>query len=121
MPLCEAGALVAEDCREDQDRHIVQVAASTAVMPEELTALVEQVELEVGRLSGGVPGRRAQAGPEAGGHRGHRGPRSRVRRGGEVAYVAVEKSPEDVAAGLGVTPDAAQELMARFGRWTMYR
>ncbi|MFI5808923.1 hypothetical protein [Streptomyces sp. NPDC051561] len=111
-PLREAGYAVAGQCSDDWEEHVEQVEKATVGVPKELTGLLEQV-------------RRRCADPAA------ESPVAvlKVARqlevlAGDIGYEAAHEAQvrplEEVAAGLGIDPEAARRLLARFGRWNLY-
>ncbi|MDK9496138.1 hypothetical protein QEZ40_000480 [Streptomyces katrae] len=111
-PFHESARAAAEQCEEDWDRHINAVRDTTVALPTELEVLLRSVGDAIERLSWDSPAAAIKAA------------RSLELIAQRTAYGAAhdarDQEPAEVAAALGLTPDHAQALLARFGGWDFY-
>ncbi|MFF4647687.1 hypothetical protein [Streptomyces sp. NPDC001389] len=109
QPFYESGGTTAEQCEEDWDRHVRTVRNTTIPLPDKLEALLRDVGHEIEILSWDSPTAAIKAA------------RSLELIAQRTAYGAAhdarDQDPAEVAAALGLTPDHAQALLARFGGW----
>ncbi|GAA0289964.1 hypothetical protein GCM10010302_30500 [Streptomyces polychromogenes] len=110
----DAGGEQADECCDDWDGHTATVEAATIPLPEAITALLDQLEAEVGKLAASSPLAAVRA----------------VRRiesaAGAAGYWAAratqdDATPEQAAVALGLSEAAARRELARLGRWNLYR
>ncbi|MFF2198650.1 hypothetical protein [Streptomyces sp. NPDC058157] len=110
----DAAADQAEACCDDWDGHTAAVEAATIPLPETVTALLEQLEAEIGKLGTSSPLAAVRA----------------VRRleaaGRQAGYWAArcaqhDATPRQAATALGLTEGAARRELARLGRWNRYQ
>ncbi|MFD9791943.1 hypothetical protein ACFWXK_13435 [Streptomyces sp. NPDC059070] len=109
--LWEAALEDAGRCLRDWDGHILAVGATTVPLPETVTALLEQLETEIEKLTHDCP----VAGVKAA--------RQMEIVAARVGYWAAcdtewDMTDQQTAAALGLSPDAARKLLARFGGWS---
>ncbi|MFG2434629.1 hypothetical protein [Streptomyces sp. NPDC048508] len=111
--LQEAGAGVADTCMRDWDEHTVEVERSAIPLPEAVTALLGQLEVEVERLAKSSPlaAIRAARRMEVLAVQSAYWPACDARRDADFAQAA---------AALGLDERGARALLARFGRWSPY-
>ncbi|MEV4339092.1 hypothetical protein [Streptomyces sp. NPDC049590] len=112
--LAEAGADVADACAQEWDVHTVEVERSAVTVPEPLAGLLSRVESEIEKL--------ARTSPLA----ALRAARRLEVIAVQTAYwpardISRDATAEQTAAALGLNEDAAQDLLARFGRLSRYR
>ncbi|MFJ5548723.1 hypothetical protein [Streptomyces sp. NPDC093225] len=111
--LAEAGDGQAAACERDWDGHTADVAAKAVPLPEAVTVLLEQLEVEIDKLTATSPvaALRAVRGLEV--------------LAGRLGYWAARGSRSDhdaeqAAAALGLSEREARRLMARLGGWTSH-
>ncbi|MFD7677076.1 hypothetical protein [Streptomyces sp. NPDC060187] len=109
-----AGAAAADTCMRDWDQHTVEVERSAVPLPEAVTVLLTQLEIEVETL--------AKSSPLA----AIRAARRLEVLAAQTAYWPARDARTDAdlgqaAAALGLDESAARALLARFGRWSPYR
>ncbi|MFI9065654.1 hypothetical protein ACIGQE_27965 [Streptomyces sp. NPDC053429] len=110
--LVEAGDGQAEVCERDWDGHIADVEATTVVLPESVTVLLERLEEEIDRLT--------QTSPVA----GVRAARRLEVVAERVGYWAARGTRTDLttvqaAAALGLDESGARRLLSRLGCWSL--
>ncbi|MFD9339563.1 hypothetical protein ACFWBF_35060 [Streptomyces sp. NPDC060028] len=101
--------LDAENCRDDWDRHIETVEASTIAFPGEVDDLLTQMTEALDRLLGESPAAALKAARRL----------EILARGiGYDAAQAAHRSmePEEVGTALGITGDHAEDLLDRYRR-----
>ncbi|MFJ4894965.1 hypothetical protein ACIP5U_33975 [Streptomyces sp. NPDC088788] len=108
-----AGAGAADTCMRDWDAHTVEVERSAVPLPEAVTVLLEQLEVEVEKL--------AKSSPLA----AIRAARRLEVLAAQTAYWPARDARRDADAGqaaaaLGLDESGARALLARFGRWSPY-
>lgn len=101
----EAGMQQAEDCREDWDAHIVTVTESTIPLPAELATLLQTLNSRLEDL--------ADASPVAALKAAHALEVIARRRAYWPARDVQRLELAEVAAGLGLSEEAADELLER--------
>ncbi|MGQ4351123.1 hypothetical protein [Streptomyces sp. SAS_275] len=106
-----AGAGAADSCMRDWDAHTVDVERSAVPLPEAVTVLLEQLEVEVEKL--------AKSSPLA----AIRAARRLEVLAAQTAYWPArdarrDADPGQAAAALGLDESATRALLARFGRWS---
>ncbi|MFB7126489.1 hypothetical protein [Kitasatospora sp. NPDC056273] len=111
--LSEAALDLAESCEEEWDRHAAEVEESAVALPEELGELLRLLAEGIEKLGNDSPlaALRAARLLEVTAERKAYWPARDARR---------DLSLKETAAALGLNEDAAQELLARFGRWSPY-
>lgn len=111
--LAEAADDVADTCAQEWDVHTVEVERSAVTVPEPLADLLVRVESKIEKLARTTPLAALRA----------------ARRleviAAQTAYwpaldVSRNTTAEQTAAALGLNEDAAQDLLARFGRLRRY-
>ncbi|MFJ8827847.1 hypothetical protein ACIREE_39720 [Streptomyces sp. NPDC102467] len=112
--LADAGERAAGACTQNWDEHTEEVAEAAVPLPETITVLLERLEEEIERL--------AKVSPVA----AVRAARRMEVSAANVAYwpardARSNETIEQNADALGLDPDATRKLMARFGRWSLYR
>ncbi|MFD0069513.1 hypothetical protein [Streptomyces sp. NPDC127574] len=108
-----AGANAADTCMRDWDAHTVEVERSAVPLPEAVTVLLAQLEVEVEKL--------AKSSPLA----AIRAARRLEVLAAQTAYWPAPEArrdadPGQAAAALGLDESGARALLARFGRWSPY-
>jgi hypothetical protein len=111
-PLHEAAYEVADACFTDWDQHIQSVDRSAVPLPDDLNTLLEEVSTRIEAL--------IEDHPVAGVRAARRLEVIASRVGCEAARGAAVSPPHEVAAGLGISEQAARSLLARLGRWSAY-
>ncbi|MFJ1747912.1 hypothetical protein ACIOJD_16905 [Streptomyces sp. NPDC088116] len=112
--LLDAGLAAPDACCQEWDEHTDQVEMSAIPLPETFTALLAQVEEEIGKL--------AKTSPLAALRAARRLEVTAVETGYWPAHDArQDATTEQAAAALGLDQNAARRLVARFGRWSPYR
>ncbi|MCS0603629.1 hypothetical protein NX794_20775 [Streptomyces sp. LP11] len=111
--LAIAGAGVADTCMQDWDTHAAEVDTSAVALPQSVTGLLDQLENEIEKLTKTSPLAAVRAA------------RQLEVSAVQVGYWAArdarkEATPAQAAAALGLSEDAARNLLARFGRWSPY-
>ncbi|MFJ5548738.1 hypothetical protein [Streptomyces sp. NPDC093225] len=109
--LAEAGDGQAAACERDWDGHTAEVAARAVPLPETVTVLLEQVEVEIDKLTATSP------------VGGVRAVRALEILAGRLGYWAARGARSDRDAGqaataLGLSEGAARRLLARLGGWS---
>ncbi|MFF9673608.1 hypothetical protein ACF1GS_18200 [Streptomyces eurythermus] len=112
--LAEAAGDVADACAQEWDVHTVEVERSAVTVPEPLAGLLLRVESEIEKLAKTTP-------------------LAALRAARRLEVIAVQTAywpaldvinsdatGEQTAAALGLNEDAAQDLLARFGRLSRY-
>ncbi|MFG3150226.1 hypothetical protein [Streptomyces sp. NPDC048243] len=112
--LQDTGADAADTCMRDRDTHTVEVERSAIHLPESVTVLLAQLEVEIEKL--------AKSSPLA----AVRAARRLEVLAMQTAYWAVHEARRDAAPGhaaaaLGLDESGVRMLLARFGRWSPYR
>lgn len=107
------GASAADTCMRDWDGHTHEVERSAVPLPEAVTALLAQLEVEVEKL--------AKSSPLA----AIRAARRMEVLAVQTAYWPAHDARRDAdlgqaAAALGLGESGARALLARFGRWSPY-
>ncbi|MET7826827.1 hypothetical protein ABZT23_19325 [Streptomyces sp. NPDC005386] len=107
-----AGAGAADICMRDWDEHTVEVERSAVPLPEAVTILLGQLELQVEKLAKPSPLAAIRAAR-----------RSEV-LAAQTAYWPARDARRDAdlgqaAAALGLDEPGARALLARFGRWSL--
>ncbi|MFJ5222850.1 hypothetical protein [Streptomyces sp. NPDC088400] len=112
--LLDAGLAAPDACSREWDEHTDEVEMSAIPLPETFTALLAQVEEEIGKL--------AKTSPLAALRAARRLEVTAVETGYWPAHDArQDATAEQAAAALGLDQNAARKLVARFGRWSPYR
>ncbi|MFE9812925.1 hypothetical protein [Streptomyces sp. NPDC005548] len=109
-----AGAGAADTCMRDWDEHTVEVERSAIPLPEAVTVLLAQLEVEVEKL--------AKSSPLA----AIRAARRLEVLAAQTAYWPARDARRDAdigqaVAALGLGESGARGLLARFGRWSPHR
>ncbi|MET8038465.1 hypothetical protein [Streptomyces sp. NPDC005345] len=108
-----AGAGAADICMRDWDEHTVEVERSAVTLPEAVTGLLAQLEVEVEKLAKSSPlaAIRAARRLEVLAVQSAYWPARDARRDADLGQAA---------AALGLDERGARALLARFGRWSPY-
>ncbi|WP_203660958.1 hypothetical protein [Streptomyces sp. SID14446] len=111
--LQDAGADAADTCMQDWDTHSIEVERSAIPLPEPVTVLLAQLEVEIEKLAKSSPlaAVRAARRLEVLAMQTAYWPAHEARR---------DAAPGHAAAALGLDESGARMLLARFGRWSPY-
>ncbi|MCY0946130.1 hypothetical protein [Streptomyces antarcticus] len=113
-PFREAALTDADTCLEDWDGHTVAVEATTVPLPAGVTDLVERLVEEIEKL--------ARTSPVAAVKAARRLEVAAARVGYWAAHdTHKDTTPDQAAAALGLSTPDTRKLLARYGRWSVYR